>query len=156
MTDQEYAAFVERSVREYADGQIRSGAWDEESAARLSREKFESLVPDGILTDKHFFCTIRDAVTDARVGDLWFAVERRENRPIAYVYEISIDEAHRRRGYAKAAFRALEEKARLRGLVAIGLHVFGDNEGARALYRSLGFVETDVWMAKPVAVKAPA
>lgn len=156
MTDEEYDAFVARSVRDYARGQVRAGSWDEADAERLAQEKFDALVPEGILTDGHFFCTIRDAATDERVGHLWFAVERRENRPIAYVYEISIEESQRRRGFARAALRALEEKARMRGLVAIGLHVFGDNEVARTLYRSLGFVETDVWMAKPVAVREPA
>jgi len=31
---------------------------------------------------------------------------------------------------------------------AIGLHVFGDNDVARGLYRSSGYVETDVSMRK--------
>ncbi len=43
---------------------------------------------------------------------------------------------------------ALEVLARELGYDAIGLHVFGDNEVARALYRSAGYVETDVTMRK--------
>ena len=43
---------------------------------------------------------------------------------------------------------ALEETVRALGLDEIRLHVFGHNGAARALYRKLGFVETNVMMAK--------
>jgi ribosomal protein S18 acetylase RimI-like enzyme len=39
------------------------------------------------------------------------------------------------------------EKARAMGAETVGLHVFGHNEPARALYRSLGFAETNVSMS---------
>jgi ribosomal protein S18 acetylase RimI-like enzyme len=34
------------------------------------------------------------------------------------------------------------------GIQKVTLHVFGDNTVARSLYRKLGFVETNVVMAK--------
>ena len=57
-------------------------------------------------------------------------------------------EACRRRGYAYAAMRRAEARARAAGAERLGLHVFGGNVGARALYRRLGLEETDVMMAK--------
>jgi RimJ/RimL family protein N-acetyltransferase len=48
----------------------------------------------------------------------------------------------------KHDFAALEPIARDLGYDEIGLHVFGDNEVARHLYRSSGYVETDVMMRK--------
>jgi ribosomal protein S18 acetylase RimI-like enzyme len=41
-----------------------------------------------------------------------------------------------------------EEEARRRGLMRMALNVFGGNDVARNLYRSLGYVETSVQMAK--------
>ena len=42
----------------------------------------------------------------------------------------------------------LNNMARTLGYDEIGLHVFGDNEIARNLYRSAGYVETNVSMVK--------
>ena len=58
---------------------------------------------------------------------------------------------HQRRGYATEAFAALEGEARSRGLAGIGLHVFGHNPGARALYEKLGYEATNINMFKRVA-----
>ena len=43
-----------------------------------------------------------------------------------------------------------EEEARRRGLRHVGLMVFGGNEVARNLYRSLGYAENAVVMSKPL------
>jgi RimJ/RimL family protein N-acetyltransferase len=43
---------------------------------------------------------------------------------------------------------ATEDEARARGVHRIELHVFGGNDVARGLYRSLGYVETSVLMGK--------
>jgi hypothetical protein len=42
----------------------------------------------------------------------------------------------------------LEEQVRALGLDQIALNVFGGNEVARSLYRSLDYAETAVWMRK--------
>jgi len=54
------------------------------------------------------------------------------------------------RALATAAFAALEGEARARGLAGIGLHVFGHNPGARALYEKLGYETTNLHMFKKV------
>jgi ribosomal protein S18 acetylase RimI-like enzyme len=41
-----------------------------------------------------------------------------------------------------------EDEARRRGLPRMGLNVFGGNDGARRLYRSLGYGEVAVVMRK--------
>ncbi len=56
-----------------------------------------------------------------------------------------VDEALRGRGYGRVA---LEPIALELGYDEIGLHVFGDNDVARNLYRSSGYVEIDVTMHK--------
>ena len=43
-----------------------------------------------------------------------------------------------------------EDEVRSRGLSHIALNVFGGNDVARSLYRSLGYAETAVFMRKSV------
>jgi ribosomal protein S18 acetylase RimI-like enzyme len=67
------------------------------------------------------------------------------------VYDVRIDEAFQRRGYATQAFQKLETLVRDMGMSAISLHVFGHNTAARALYEKLGFATTNVMMSKQIA-----
>ena len=91
-------------------------------------------------------------VNDAgeRVGHVWFTIENREQGRIVFIYDIEVDEGHRRRGYARAALAEIDGYAREHGCAGVMLHVFGYNTPARALYRSVGFEETNVMMLKGV------
>lgn len=61
-----------------------------------------------------------------------------------------IEERHRGRGYGREAMTLAEVEARRLGLDRVGLNVFGGNEVARGLYRSLGYAENAVFMTKQV------
>lgn len=67
---------------------------------------------------------------------------------MGFIFDLEIDERHRRKGYATAAMLALEEKARSWGLARLGLHVFANNAAATSLYESLGFFMTGRFMTK--------
>ena len=62
-----------------------------------------------------------------------------------------IDEGRRGRGFRRAAMQLAEREARARGIGRVELNVSGGNEVARSLYRSLGYTETSVQMAKELA-----
>ena len=66
----------------------------------------------------------------------------------AWLYDITIDEAERGRGIGRAAMIALEDELRALGHSAVTLNVWGGNEVARGLYRSLGWAEESVHMRK--------
>ena len=51
---------------------------------------------------------------------------------------------------ARAAMIAIEDEVRQLGIDRIGLHVFGHNRGAWALYDQLGYEVTNVNMAKTI------
>ena len=55
-----------------------------------------------------------------------------------FLYELAVDEAHRRRGHARALIGALEALARERGCTGMFVFVDDDNEAGRAAYRSAG------------------
>jgi ribosomal protein S18 acetylase RimI-like enzyme len=58
--------------------------------------------------------------------------------------DVAVREEHRRRGVASALTAAAEREALARGFDRLRLTVGVDNVPARALYRRLGYVDTDV------------
>jgi ribosomal protein S18 acetylase RimI-like enzyme len=71
-----------------------------------------------------------------------YVLPRRHREPaIFFVYEIEVDEAHRRRGIGKALLQAIEAEAGTReGFVLTD----ADNVAANALYRSVGGTPSEV------------
>lgn len=155
MNPEEFAAYVERAVPAYAQDKVSSGQWSPESSLQLSRQAIDELLPKGPATPDNFLFTLREGATNARVGMLWYAIQERAGQRIAFVYDVLVEPEHRRMGYGARAFEAIEAEAASRGLHGIGLHVFGHNETARALYAKLGYRATNVSMFKPLP-DAPA
>jgi ribosomal protein S18 acetylase RimI-like enzyme len=85
-----------------------------------------------------------------RVGELWLAEREVQLRRVLWVYEVRVRERYRGRGFARAAMELAELEAKRRGLSHVALNVFGGNDPARGLYRSLGYSEDAVSMSKPV------
>jgi ribosomal protein S18 acetylase RimI-like enzyme len=83
-----------------------------------------------------------------RVGELWVCDREDRVQHALFIYNIEIDEEHRGKGYGKAAMELAESEARRLGIDRIALNVFGKNEVARNLYRSLGYEENAVSMSK--------
>ncbi len=149
MTPAEYQAWLAQAVDDYAYDKVRSGAWQAEDAVERSRVEFQKLLPDGLASKDNYLYSIwsDDAPLDVPVGVLWMAVPPWKP-PLAFVFDFIIFEPYRRRGYATQALLALEDKVRALGLATIGLHVFGHNHAARALYEKAGYEVTDINMAK--------
>jgi RimJ/RimL family protein N-acetyltransferase len=147
MTEAELQHFLEPAIQEYAQDHVNAGRWTEDEAVEQSRKEFQDLLPQGMATPDHYLFTLVNEEQQS-VGVLWFAKRESQGQPSAYVYEIRIDEAFRRRGYASQAFREMEHKVRELGWNRISLHVFGHNQAALQLYQKLGYETTNVLMAK--------
>jgi GNAT superfamily N-acetyltransferase len=87
-------------------------------------------------------------VESERIGHLWVGEREAGDARVLWVYDVFVDAAVRGRGFGRDALLLAEEEARRRGLPRMGLNVFGGNEGARRLYRSLGYGEVAVVMRK--------
>lgn len=148
MTDAEYADFLAYVVPDYANEHVQAGDWPAEGAVERSAAEFNSLLLSGIATPGHHLFTIYDPDLQAGVGMIWFAEREIGGKRVAFVYNLLVDQAYRRRGYAMQAFLAMEAKVRALGLADIRLHVFGHNQGAQALYAKLGYLVTSVMMQK--------
>ncbi len=79
---------------------------------------------------------------------LWIAAKEQAGKRVAYIYDIQIRPECQRHGHATRALAAVEDEARKLGLCGIGLHVFGHNTGARALYEARGYRPTNINMFK--------
>ena len=148
MTEADFHAYCETSSAEYAQEHVRSGRWSAEEAPALAAREYQELLPAGVATPNHYLYALHDDATDSDVGRLWFAIREEAGRRSAFVYDVLVFPAFQRRGYATQAFEALEQQARGLGVTRIGLHVFGHNHGARALYEKLDFVATNIVMTK--------
>ncbi|MEV4482841.1 GNAT family N-acetyltransferase [Micromonospora coxensis] len=150
MTDAQYLDYRERAEDDYADSIAASGAMALPEARRKAGEDYARLLPDGPATPGHHLWRVVDGDDGGDVGLLWLHVAQRSDGLHAFVYDIEIREQARRRGYGRAVMRAAERFCRDRGVVSIGLNVFGHNTGARALYAQEGYQVTSVQMRKPL------
>jgi len=147
-TEADFHAWLLQAIPAFALTNVRDGRWSLAEAIVKSQEAHAALLPQGLRTPGQFFMHLHDEAGGRRVGALWWSEVETDGRREAYVYNIEIDEAARRRGHARAAFAELERVAREHGMQQVGLHVFGHNTGARRLYDELGFEPTSITMRK--------
>lgn len=150
MTEAEFQAYFQHILVKYAASNVTSGNWTAEEAAAKSAKDVGRLLPDGLATTDTHLCLARDAASGERVGIFWLNLRPHGTETAAFIYDIEIDAELRGRGYGRAVMHVGADLARELGAVRIGLHVFGHNETAIALYTSLGFATTDLVMSMPL------
>jgi ribosomal protein S18 acetylase RimI-like enzyme len=150
MRPEVFPSYQESSVAAYAKENVEAERWPAEGAIARSQAEFSGLLPRGLATPDHFLFEIKDAPEGETVGVLWFGVLEKSGLRSAFVFDVEVAPAFRRRGHGRAAFAALERIVQTMGLTKIGLHVFRHNPGAQALYESLGFRVTGMNMIKAV------
>jgi ribosomal protein S18 acetylase RimI-like enzyme len=148
MTEGEFDAYAADSVPRYAQDKVRAGQWTQEQSVQMAAATFKEYLPNRLKTPDNFLYRVRDSSKDADVGILWFAIKERGGKKVAFICDISVRSEHRRAGYGRLTLSALEKEARARGLAGIGLHVFGHNPAAQALYDKSGFRATSISMYK--------
>ena len=144
MTSSEFDAFLKICIPQFATNKVRSGNWPELGALERSQREFAQLLPQGLATPHHHFFAVIQASPRERLGWLWLMVEKQD----AFIYEIIIDEPYRRQGYGQKTMQLAEREAKRLGATKMGLHVFGFNQAARALYEKLGYAITNINMSK--------
>ena len=155
MLADEFDAYLEWAIDDYAAELERNGKAVGDAALEASRSSFASLLPEGVETPNpapvsgrdgfetpgHALLTAEDPSDGERVGVLWFGPSS-DDPTMAWIYDITVDEDERGKGWGRAIMHAFEAEARARGFARAGLNVYGDNHVARRLYESLGYVET--------------
>jgi ribosomal protein S18 acetylase RimI-like enzyme len=149
MTDDEFQAFLERNIPGYAADKVRAGNWIPEEAEQKSRQEHDRLLPRGLVSAHQHLYTID--LDGKPAGDLWLSSDPRLTGGAGFICDLYVAEEYRRRGIASEAMRLLEGEATSLGLKGLSLHVFGENQAARALYEKLGYEITNLNMAKTLS-----
>jgi len=148
LNEAEYHNYLDISIPEYAEEKVQAGNWQPEEALERSAKEFQQLLPESVAPKDNYLYDIEDEALGAKVGIIWLARSMQGTKPIMFIYDFRIDEAHRRKGYGEQAMRAAEVQAKALGYDTIALHVFGHNHAARALHEKLGYEITNINMAK--------
>jgi ribosomal protein S18 acetylase RimI-like enzyme len=150
LADDELAAYIEASRAGYRSDLVDHARFPPAFAVEKADRDLAAYTGVDSVPEGHSIYWLEDG--DERVGRLWFA-ERPSPRlgRVVWLYEIEIDPAFRGRGYGRRAMALLEEEVRARGIGEIALNVWGGNDVARSLYRSEGYFERAVEMAKELA-----
>jgi ribosomal protein S18 acetylase RimI-like enzyme len=121
----------------------RLGPGDEDVVRALAEE--EPRV--GLLSDEAtiFLAAFQG---DEPIGFVFgYELPRRHGTPsMLFIYEIEVEEAHRRQGIATRLMTELEQIARARGIGEAFVLTEPDNEAANVLYESLGGERSDTVM----------
>jgi len=146
MTDTEFVAFETGLIQDYAQDIARNHKVPLDEARAEAQQQIAGLLPDGSDSRNQQLFTIVPDATQEAAGYLWCQVEAEKQR--AFICEIQIFDRYRSHGYGTAALRELEHRLRTASIRRVGLHVFGDNTRAQALYRQLGYRVTGMEMQK--------
>jgi ribosomal protein S18 acetylase RimI-like enzyme len=146
MTENEWADYIEFLVRDYARENVEAGYWDEKDAIEKSRKQTMELLPQGVSTLNHHIFTVREE--GQKVGVVWMRSTLDTALKTGFIFDITIDEGQRGKGYGKIAMLLIEEKAKEMGIQQMGLHVFSKNKVARGLYEKLGYETKSLNMTK--------
>lgn len=148
MTQADFDLWGPRSKNGFAQDKVRANGYTQKEAAEIAEEAFKRLLPDGFKSKDNYLYAMKNEQTT--VGYIWFCVRGAADNRKAFVCDIIVEEEFRGKGFGRKAMVQAEQEAKKLGLKEIGLHVFGFNETAIGLYKSLGYQTTDLVMAKPL------
>jgi ribosomal protein S18 acetylase RimI-like enzyme len=142
LREDEYREWDAAHRREYERGLVDFAGMERDAARAKVERDVAGVLPEGLATTGTWIWAVE---ADGRpVGSVFLGLRGAD----AWLYDITIHEPERGRGYGRAAMLALEEELRVLGHDSVALNVWGGNEVARGLYRSLGYLEESVHMRK--------
>ncbi len=147
MSDDDFAAFLRKSVPEYAYDQTRSGNWTAHEAMGKARAEFQQMLPNGPQTPNQYLRVMFDE-QGHKVGMVWYFVNTQRERPTAFLIDFFFFPEDRHKGYEADAFAVFEAEARAHGVQRVELQVFSHKTDEVTLYQNNGYTQTSVFFAK--------
>lgn len=146
LSNDEFESWFTRVRDGYAADMTKDAGIAPEKATAMAASQMDELFPGRAPSPEQLVYVVE--ADGERVGDLWVCDREDPMQHALFIYFVGIDEEHRGKGYGKAAMELAESEARRLGIDRIALSVFGRNEIARNLYRSLGYEENAIAMSK--------
>jgi ribosomal protein S18 acetylase RimI-like enzyme len=154
MDDGAFRIYLQAHEQEYARDRMITDYQTLEEALATTRTQHTAMLPHGLQTPGHFFCTACDADRDIEVGTVWFACP--ESSVELFVYHIQVHPERRRQGYGRAILGAIEERAKELGRRVVWLNVMGHNHSAIDFYLACGYRIAAMHLNKSIASVPPA
>ena len=136
LTDADREELIREEVANYAEEHIRDAGWPRATALERARDEFVPVIERELADSTWRIWSARNA-DGATVGWLW--VEPGKSPGSAFLYQITVAERFRRRGYGRAMLAALEERLAREGVDELVLNVNVGNVPAQGLYASAGY-----------------
>lgn len=137
MTAAQYAEFLQVILPPYIAARSAADHISPAAAERFARDQHARLLPEGQQTPGHHFHSMVADDAIEPVGGVWYHLDGEKGQ--AFLYNITVFPAWRRRGYATAALSLVEEAVRSAGCAVLALNVFAENTGAAEMYRQAGY-----------------
>ena len=152
MTSEQFDAYLQSAVRDYAEAHLKAGDCEPDDALPKAQADYAELLPEGARTKHQHLFVLHDDALGRDIGMLWFAFKQGVEPPkAAYLFDLQIDPELRGKDYGRQALASFEQLARDMGARKVALNVFGWNRPARALYEKAGYQVTGIGMRKALA-----
>lgn len=150
LRDEELPELIDTLRGEYVRTLVADAGMSSDDAEDKASADHRSLFPGRRRQPNQRIYLLEDGTTGELRGHLFWAERQPPGLTTtrAFLYEIYIEERFRGKGLGRRAMELLEAEVRDEGLPGIDLNVWGGNDPARSLYRSLGFSERSVFMSK--------
>jgi ribosomal protein S18 acetylase RimI-like enzyme len=136
--------FVREEIANYAAERIRDGGWAESEAMDRARAELRPLLDRELAEAGERGHDLWSAVNADGLTVGWLWVRPVEGRPrTAFLYQITVAEPLRRKGYGRAMLAALERQLAGSGIDELRLHVNLANLPAQRLYAAAGYEQAD-------------
>ncbi len=146
MTQESFDRYMVTALPAYAGEKMKAEDLSQEDAEKLAQDSFDRLLPQKLNTPGVFTYDVVETQNGQVIGALWYSRQGKSDK--AFIYDIVVKPEHQGKGYGKATMLLAEEDAKKNGFKSIGLHVFGSNHRARALYEKLSYEITGLVMKK--------
>jgi GNAT superfamily N-acetyltransferase len=143
MGEDEYGFWLAAGARRHVGKLVAAGLTPEQAAARFDAAHAAALPQGPDSPDTVLRVLEADGV---QVGTLWVHTRHGslpDGSPLAWVFDIVVDEARRGRGHGRALMLLAERECLAHGVTQLGLNVFAHNGPARRLYASLGYTPVE-------------
>jgi len=145
LTSDELAAWLATSTADYTDD-LEAAGLSRAAAERKAGESTAREFPDGSpAPGQHVYAL---TVSGEHVGVLWLSAGPADDPTNWWILDILVFEAFRGRGHGRRAMLLAETEAARLGAAKITLNVFARNTAARALYASLAYEPTKIYLEK--------
>jgi ribosomal protein S18 acetylase RimI-like enzyme len=145
MTPDELEDFIHEEIWDCSRGHLRDGSWPRSESLALARAELAGVTESqrAAATSERQRLLTAHSQNGETVGWLW--VKLPPPGPwdgSAFLCQMTVARAHRRRGYGRAMLAALEAALAAAGLTELRMNVWEENAPAKALYDAAGY---EVW-----------